>query len=112
LEKVTKQAYMMVAYYGLNKELGNISFYDSTGQYEQSLQRPYSEATAQKIDEEVRKLIASAYERTKALLLKHRAQLEALAAMLLDKEVVFQKDLEVIFGKRPYPIESEQPPIN
>jgi AFG3 family protein len=102
----------MVAYYGLNEELGNISFYDSTGQYEQSLQRPYSEATAQKIDEEVRKLIAGAYERTKALLQQHRVQLEALAAMLLDKEVVFQKDLEAIFGKRPYPIENEQPPAN
>lgn len=101
LEKVTKQAYMMVAYYGLNEELGNISFYDSTGQYEQSLHRPYSEATAQKIDEEVRKLIEGAYKRTKQLLQAHRTELEALAQLLLTKEVVFQKDLEAIFGERP-----------
>jgi AFG3 family protein len=105
LEKVTKQAYMMVAYYGLNEELGNISFYDSTGQYEQSLQRPYSEATAQMIDQEVRKLVASAYQHTKELLQKHRSKLVTLAEMLLSKEVVFQKDLEVIFGKRPKVVE-------
>ena len=101
LEKVTKQAYMMVAYYGLNDELGNISYYDSTGQYEQSLHRPYSEATAQKIDEEVHKLVESAYQRTKKLLQDHRAEMETLAQLLLKKEVVFQKDLEEIFGKRP-----------
>lgn len=110
LEKVTKQAYMMVAYYGLNEELGNISFYDSTGQYEQSLHRPYSEATAEKIDEEVRKLVENAYQRTKKLLQDHRTELEALAHLLLQKEVVFQKDLENIFGKRPK--EEEEVPVS
>ncbi len=100
LEKVTKQAYLMVSCYGLNKEIGNISFYDSTGRYEQMLQKPYSEATAQKIDEEVSKLIEVAYERTKALLRKHRGELDALAQQLLEKEVVFQHDLEKVFGKR------------
>ncbi len=110
LEKVTKQAYMMVAYYGLNEELGNISFYDSTGQYEQSLHRPYSEATAEKIDEEVRKLVENAYQRTKKLLQDHRTELEALAHLLLQKEVVFQKDLETIFGERPK--EEEEVPVS
>ncbi len=101
LEKVTKQAYLMISCYGLNKEIGNISFYDSTGRYEQMLQKPYSEATAQKIDEEASKLVEAAYKRTKVLLRKHRSQLDALAQRLLEKEVVFQKDLEEIFGERP-----------
>lgn len=101
LEKVTKQAYLMVSCYGLNKEIGNISFYDSTGRNEQMLQKPYSEATAQKIDEEVSKLIEAAYERTKVLLRKHRNELDALAQLLLEKEVVFQADLEGVFGERP-----------
>jgi cell division protease FtsH len=100
LEKVTKQAYMMVSYYGLNKEIGNISFYDSTGRNEQMLQKPYSEATAQKIDEEVSKMIENAYEQTKDLLRQHRTELDALAQRLLEKEVVFQEDLEEIFGVR------------
>lgn len=107
LEKVTKQAYMMVAYYGLNDEIGNISFYDSTGRNEQGFQKPYSEATAQKIDQEVSKLVKDAYERTKKILLEHRDELDALAALLLEKEVVFQPDLEKIFGKR-----GEKKPVN
>jgi cell division protease FtsH len=97
---VTKQAYTMVAYYGLNKEIGNVSFYDSTGRAESSFTKPYSEATAQKIDTEVSKLVERAYAKTKALLIKHRDQMDALAARLLEKEVVFQNDLEDIFGKR------------
>lgn len=100
LEKVTKQAYMMVAYYGLNEKIGNISFYDSTGRNEQSFQKPYSEATAKKIDDEVSKLVEESYKRTKALLIKHRAELDALATRLLEKEVVLKKDLEEIFGER------------
>lgn len=102
LEKVTKQAYTMVAYYGLNEKLGNISYYDSTGQYESSLQKPYSEATAQLIDQEVHKLIENAYERTKQLLVEHRSELEALAELLLKKEVVYQNDLIEIFGEREF----------
>jgi AFG3 family protein len=100
LEKVTKQAYMMVAYYGLNDTIGNISFYDSTGRNESSFQKPYSEATAQKIDDEVSKMVESAYERTKKILVDHREEMDALASLLLEKEVVFQQDLEQIFGKR------------
>ncbi len=101
LEKVTKQAYMMVAYYGLNKKIGNISFYDSTGRNEQSFQKPYSEATGQKIDDEVSKLVEESYKRTKTILKNHRTELDALASRLLEKEVVFKKDLEEIFGLRP-----------
>ncbi len=101
LEKVTKQAYTMVAYYGLNEKLGNISFYDSTGQYEQALQKPYSEETAQLIDKEVRRLVEEAYERTRQLLIDHRQELEELAQLLIDKEVAVKEDLERIFGERP-----------
>lgn len=106
LEKVTKQAYTMVAYYGLNKKLGNISYYDSSGQYEQSLQKPYSEATAQIIDQEVHKLVESAYQRTVDLLREHQEELEALAQLLLKKEVAMKEDLESIFGKRPEEVEA------
>jgi cell division protease FtsH len=102
LEKVTKQAYTMVAYYGLNDKIGNLSYYDSTGQYESSFQRPYSEATAQLIDQEVRKLVETAYERTKKLLIDHQAELEELAELLLKKEVVYKEDLVKIFGERSF----------
>ena len=100
LEKVTKQAYNMVAYYGLADKIGNISFYDSTGQSERLLEKPYSEATAQLIDQEVRKLVQDAYERTKQILSTNKDKLESLAKLLLEKEVVFEKDLERIMGKR------------
>jgi cell division protease FtsH len=106
LEKVTKQAYTMVAYYGLNEKLGNISYYDSTGQSEQSLQKPYSEATAQVIDEEVHKLVETAYQRTLNLLRDHRTQLEELAQLLLTKEVAFKDDLIAIFGERTQEVEA------
>ncbi|MCR9099636.1 MAG: ATP-dependent zinc metalloprotease FtsH [bacterium] len=106
LEKVTKQAYTMVAYYGLNKKLGNISYYDSTGQSEQSLHKPYSEATAQIIDEEVHKLVETAYQRTVNLLRDHRGQLEELAQLLLNKEVAFKDDLVAIFGERTQEVEA------
>ncbi len=102
LEKITKLAYSMVSFYGLNEQIGNMSYYDSTGQYQRSLQKPYSEATAQLIDQEVRTLIEQAYERTKILLNKHRNQLEELARLLLSKEVVLQNDLKLIFGDRPF----------
>jgi AFG3 family protein len=100
LEKVTKQAYTMIAFYGFNETLGNTSYYDSNGQYEQSLQKPYSEATARLIDEEVRKLVASAYARAKSVLAQHRRELKELAELLIEKEVVEKKDLLQIFGKR------------
>jgi cell division protease FtsH len=100
LEKVTKQAYAMVVYYGLNKTIGNISFYDSTGQQEYALTKPYSEKTAQQIDEEISKLIESAYERAKNILVENKEKLSQLADILIEKEVIFAEDLEIIFGKR------------
>jgi cell division protease FtsH len=100
LEKVTKQAYTMVAFYGLNDKIGNISYYDSTGEFEQSFQKPYSEATAQLIDDEVRKMAGQAYARTKDILEQNRPALEAIAQLLLQKEVVLSADLERILGKK------------
>ncbi len=101
LERVTKQAYSMIVYYGLNDKIGNVSYYDSTGQSEYSLTKPYSEKTAQEIDEEIRKLIASAYDRAKNVLLTNKEKVIELAEYLLEKEVVFAEDLERIFGARP-----------
>ena len=112
LEKVTKQAYTMVSYYGLDEKIGPLSFYDSTGNNERLLGKPYSEEMAKLIDKEVQDLIGSAYERTKNLLLKHKEELEKLAKLLLKKEVVDQKDLEELLGKRGERIlskESENP---
>ncbi|MBP6334817.1 MAG: ATP-dependent zinc metalloprotease FtsH [Bacteroidia bacterium] len=100
LEKITKQAYAMISIYGLNDKIGNISFYDSSGQQEYTFGKPYSEKTAQIIDEEVKKLIDIAYARTKDLLLRNKEKLEQLAKHLLEKEVLYKEDLEKIFGKR------------
>lgn len=106
LERITKQAYAMVTVYGLNEKIGNISFYDSTGQ-EFMMQKPYSDKTAQIIDEEVKKFVDMAYIRTKELLMENKTKLEQLAKQLLDKEVIFREDLERIFGKRPFDKEEE-----
>lgn len=92
----------MVVYFGLNKEVGNVSYYDSTGQQEYSFNKPYSEATAQVIDVEIRKIVEEAYSRAKTILRENRAKLEKLAEILLKKEVIFREDLENIFGKRPF----------
>lgn len=100
LEKITKQAYNMVAFYGLDEEIGPMSFYDSTGENERFLGKPYSENMAQLIDNEVQDLINSAYNRTKKLLLKHKNELKNLAKLLLKKEVIYLEDLEEILGKR------------
>ncbi|MDR1345655.1 MAG: ATP-dependent zinc metalloprotease FtsH [Bacteroidales bacterium] len=100
LERVSKQAYAMVVYYGLNKKIGNVSYYDSSGQAEYSFNKPYSEQTAQNIDNEIHNIIESAYEKAKAILSKHVEQLTQLASQLLEKEVIFAEDLEKIFGKR------------
>jgi cell division protease FtsH len=108
LEKITKQAYAMITIYGLNERIGNISYYDSTGQSEYSLSKPYSEKTAEIIDEEVKKLIDLAYARTKKILLENKDKLTTLAEQLLEKEVIFREDLEVIFGRRPFETEDEQ----
>lgn len=100
LEKVTKQAYSMVAYFGLDEEIGPISFYDSTGKNDQPFSKPYSEDTAMKIDREVHDLICTAYERTKKILLEHSDELETLARLLIKTEVVEKNELEAILGKR------------
>ncbi|WP_343487785.1 ATP-dependent zinc metalloprotease FtsH [Allomuricauda sp. d1] len=102
LEKVTKQARAMVTIYGLNDELGNITYYDSSGQNEYGFTKPYSEETAQKIDEEISKMIEEQYQRAIKLLEKNKDKLTELADRLLDKEVIFKDDLEKIFGKRPF----------
>lgn len=101
LERITKMAYSIVTVYGMNKEIGNMSFYDSKAS-EYNFNKPYSDATAEKIDKEVKGIIDGAYERTKSLLLKHRAELDILAKELLEKEILFQSDLERLIGKRPF----------
>ncbi len=102
LEKITKQAYACVVYYGLNDKIGNISYYDSSGQSEYSFGKPYSENTAKTIDEEVKKMTDIAYAKTKQILLSNKEKLTLLAEKLLEKEVIFKEDLEEIFGKRPF----------
>ncbi|MCS6991884.1 MAG: ATP-dependent zinc metalloprotease FtsH [Chitinophagales bacterium] len=105
LERITKMAYAMVAIYGMNERLGNVSFYDPQQEY--TFQKPYSEETAKLIDEEVRSLINKAYERTKNLLTEKRESLERLAQALLQKEILFQQDIEELIGKRPYDIKHQ-----
>lgn len=100
LERVTKQAYAMVAYYGMSDEVGNLSFYDSTGQSDMALSKPYSEKTAQEIDLEVKKIVDSAFQRALDTLKEHQAGMIQLAELLLEREVIFSEDLEKIFGKR------------
>lgn len=102
LEKITKQAYAMVTMYGLNEKIGNVSFYDSSGQNEYMLSKPYSEETAKTIDEEVSKMIEAAYTRTKKILSENKHLLSQLADLLLEREVIFKEDLEKIFGKRKF----------
>ena len=105
LEKVTKQAYAMVAYFGMNKEVGTLSYYDSTGEQEYSFGKPYSEKTSELIDKEVRKMIDSAYEEAKEILRMNRDKLDKLAHLLMDKEVMFREDVEAVFGPRPFSTE-------
>ncbi|MFT4595489.1 MAG: ATP-dependent metalloprotease FtsH, partial [Psychroserpens sp.] len=110
LEKITKQAYAMVTVYGLSDKIGNISFYDSSGQNEYSFSKPYSEKTAELIDQEVSDMVEAAYSRTKKILLENRDKLEKLAEELLEKEVIFKENLEGIFGKRQWEkLEEELP---
>jgi cell division protease FtsH len=105
LEKVTKQAYAMVSIYGLNKRVGNISFYDSRGR--DSFTKPYSEETAKVIDEEVSKLVEEQYQRALQILEENKDKLIQLAEKLLTSEVLFKEDLIEIFGKRPWDKEEE-----
>jgi cell division protease FtsH len=110
LEKVTRQARAMVTVYGLNDKIGNITYYDSSGQSEYSFTKPYSEDTAKIIDKEISELIETQYQRAIEILTTHKDKLTTLAELLLEKEVIFKKDLETIFGKRPF--EKEDAEIN
>ncbi len=101
LERITKMAYSIVTVYGMNDRIGNISFYDSK-QSDYAFNKPYSEDTAKIIDEEVKKIVDGAYQRTIDLLTDKKEQLEVLAKELLDKEILFQSDLEKLIGKRPF----------
>jgi cell division protease FtsH len=112
LEKITKQAFASVVYYGLNDKIGNVSYYDSSGQQEYQFGKPYSEHTAQTIDEEIKKMIDKAYIKTKELLTEHKDKLTILAEKLLEKEVIFRDDLETIFGKRPFDKEEVAQALN
>ena len=100
LERVTKQCYAMVAYYGMSEAVGSMSYYDSTGQSDMAFTKPYSERTAQQIDDEVRALIAKARAMAEQIIDEHREGLIELAELLLEREVVFPEDVEKIFGKR------------
>ena len=101
LEKVTKQARAMVTIYGLNDKIGNLTYYDPTGE-EYGFTKPYSEKTAQVIDEEISRIIQKQYERALEILTTHQSKLSTLAELLLEREVIFKEDLEAIFGKRPH----------
>ncbi|MDE3182461.1 MAG: ATP-dependent zinc metalloprotease FtsH [Bacteroidota bacterium] len=110
LEKVTKEAYMMVAYFGFDKKIGNVSFYDSSGQRDMGIQKPYSEETEKIIDEQVRLLINDAYTQAKDILEKNKTSLQNIAELLLKKEVIYKEDIEKILGKREQ--ENEAPSVN
>jgi cell division protease FtsH len=106
LERVTKQAYGMIAYAGMSDKLANLCYYNNGG--DMSFQRPYSEKTAELIDNEVKEMVREQYERAKALLLEHSEGHRALADLLLEREVIFAEDVEKIFGKRPWASRSEE----
>ncbi|MAT90775.1 MAG: peptidase M41 [Flavobacteriaceae bacterium] len=108
LEKVTKQARAMVTIYGLNDKIGNLTYYDSSGQTDYNFNKPYSETTAELIDKEISNIIEEQYQRAVALLEKHKDKLTELANELLEKEVIFKESLERIFGKRPFQKEKEE----
>ena len=111
LEKVTKQARAMVTIYGLNEKLGNLTFYDSTGQNEYNFTKPYSEKTSELIDKEISNLIESQYKRAIDLLEVNKDKLTQLAEILLEKEVIFKDDLQKIFGDRPFDKKEEDIPL-
>jgi cell division protease FtsH len=111
LEKVTKQARAMVTIYGLSDKLGNITYYDSSGQSEYNFSKPYSEETALVIDKEISSLIETEYQRAIKILEDNKEKLEQLANILIEKEVIFKDDLQTIFGKRPFEIPAEETDI-
>jgi cell division protease FtsH len=105
LERITRQAYSMIAYYGMSEQLPNLCYYNND---EYSFTRPYSEKTAELIDQEVKKMINEQYERAKTILAEHKAGHNQLAQLLIDKEVIYSEDVEHIFGKRPWASRSEE----
>ena len=108
MERVSKQAYAIVVYFGMNDKIGNVSYYDSSGQGEYTFQKPYSDDTAKLIDEEIQKLIETAYQRAKKIIEDNRKNMETLANMLLEKEVIFREDVKTIFGERPFEDEKSE----
>ena len=108
LEKVTKQARAMVTIYGLSDQIGNITYYDSSGQNEYGFTKPYSEKTAEMIDKEISRIIEVQYKRAIELLEKNKDKLTLLANELLEKEVIFKDNLQRIFGDRPYAKNEEE----
>ena len=100
LERLTRMAYGMVTYYGMSEKIGNLSFYDSTGSRGYELTKPYSEKTAEMIDQEVKDLISKVHDKTMKILQDNKEGFLQLAALLLEKEVIFADDLERIFGPR------------
>jgi ATP-dependent metalloprotease FtsH len=109
LEKVTKQAYAMVSVFGLNRKIGNRSYYDSTG--ESQFTKPYSDETARIIDEEASKIIEKSYEKAKDILIRNKEKLDRLAKKLLEREVIFKDDLEEVLGPRPWADHPELQPV-
>jgi cell division protease FtsH len=108
LEKITKQARAMVTIYGLSDKIGNLTYYDSSGQNEYGFTKPYSEQTAELIDKEISDIIETQYKRAIKLLEDNKDKLTELAEVLLEKEVIFKDNLEKIFGKRPYAKDEEE----
>ena len=102
LERVTKRAYAMVAYFGMSEHLPNLSYYDSTGHSDYGFTKPYSEKTAELIDAEAKSIVAEQYQRAKEILQQHADGHAQLSSLLLEREVIFAEDLEAIFGKRPW----------
>jgi cell division protease FtsH len=108
LERLTKQAYAMVSIYGLNDKIGNLSYYDSSGQSDYTFSKPYSEKTAELIDAEVKKISDECFSRAVRILEDNKDKLKKLAQRLIDKEVIFREDMEEIFGKRPFEISQQE----
>ena len=108
IERATKMAQSLVVYYGMSPELGNISFYDASGQNDYGFTKPFSEKTAEVIDKEVKRIVEEAYARAKSIILDHRAQMDELAGQLYEKEVLFREDLERIYGPREADLEKQR----
>ena len=107
MERLTRMAYGMVQYYGMSDKVGNLSFYDSTGARGYDLTKPYSEKTAELIDEEVKKLVGEIHDRSMSILREHEEGWRQVASLLLEKEVIFADDVEKILGPKVKPAENE-----